>query len=199
MTRHHQLSGPALAPRLTPCRPLTQPYWPGLWHGSHIPDLSRTNQALEPCLGVQRPHERRAPGRQGAAPAWGRRGAMPRGAGTAPRLRSWPGEALAPRLLACRPGKSCGTTSPGVVRSGSPVAVFGALLTPISQRWKRDYACSFCRPRKNESKLLSSHWSPSSQPRRPRLWLSRTGCPGGPCSPWREHFALCRRNHSVAF
>jgi transposase len=43
---------------------------------------------------------------------------------------------------------------------------------------------------KKESKLLSSHWSPRSQPRRPRLWLSRTCCPRVPGASGRDHFAL---------
>jgi len=54
----------------------------------------------------------------------------------------------------CGPGKSCGTTSTSVVSSVCTGAVFGVILTRISQRWKRGYSSSVCRPRK---KALFDH------------------------------------------
>jgi hypothetical protein len=99
MTRHQQLSCPALATMLTNFRKVTQSYWPGLFHCYQIPDLPRTNNDLEQFFGAQRHHERRATGRKGASPALVLRGAVQFMSWAATRLRSWHGEELAPRNL----------------------------------------------------------------------------------------------------
>jgi hypothetical protein len=48
----------------------------GLFHGDRVPDLPRTNNALEQLFGAHRHHERRATGRKTASPALVLRGAV---------------------------------------------------------------------------------------------------------------------------
>ena len=53
-----------------------------------------------------------------------------------------------------------------------------ALATVLAQQTGVELGVRVCAvSSKKERKLLSSHWSPRSQPRRPRLWLARTCCP----------------------
>jgi hypothetical protein len=47
---------------------ITEHFAAGLFHCYDVPDLPRTNNDLEHCFGVARPHERRATGRRGALP-----------------------------------------------------------------------------------------------------------------------------------
>jgi hypothetical protein len=48
---------------------VSRSYRPGLFHCYSVPDLPRTNNALEQEFGSQRHHERRASGRKTASPA----------------------------------------------------------------------------------------------------------------------------------
>lgn len=48
---------------------VTRSYRPGLFHTDAVPDLPRTNNDLDQLFGSQRYHERRAAGRQTAAPS----------------------------------------------------------------------------------------------------------------------------------
>ena len=75
MGQHQAKAGP-LAPAVRHFLKVSRSYWPGLFHGSTVPDLPRPNKDLEQFLGAYRSHERRATGRQVAAPAVVRRGAV---------------------------------------------------------------------------------------------------------------------------
>jgi hypothetical protein len=75
MTEQQALLG-ALAPAVDQFQKVTASYWPGLFHCYDVPDLPRTNNALEQCFGAVRYHERRAPGRKGASPGLVVRGAV---------------------------------------------------------------------------------------------------------------------------
>jgi hypothetical protein len=99
MARHQNRSTPPLAAMLAPCRKVTRSYWPGLFHCSQLPDLPRTNNHLEQFFGAHRDHERRATGRQGAAPALVWRGMVRMAACAATRLRPFTGEELVPANL----------------------------------------------------------------------------------------------------
>lgn len=55
---------------------VTKSYWRGLFHCYEIPDLPRTNNALEQTFGSVRHHERRATGRKSASPGTVVRGAV---------------------------------------------------------------------------------------------------------------------------
>ena len=70
--------------------------WPGLLHCYSVPDLPRTNHALEQFLGADRDHERRTTGRKVASPAVVLRGAVRLVACAATRLHPFTSEALAP-------------------------------------------------------------------------------------------------------
>jgi hypothetical protein len=65
---------------------VTRSYRPGLFHCYAIPDLPRTDNALEQLFGSQRYHERRATGRKMASPAIVLRGEVRVIAATATRL-----------------------------------------------------------------------------------------------------------------
>ncbi|CAA9580567.1 MAG: Transposase [uncultured Thermomicrobiales bacterium] len=65
-----------LAPTVDRFRKVTASYWPGLFHCYDVPDLPRTNNALEQYFGSARYHERRATGRKGASPGLVVRGAV---------------------------------------------------------------------------------------------------------------------------
>jgi len=82
MQRHrHRVGG--LGSAVDPFRKVARSYWPGLFHAATVLDLPRTNKGLEPLLGSQRSHERRATGRKTASP-----GAVLRlGAGITTRLQ----------------------------------------------------------------------------------------------------------------
>ena len=85
--RRHRAAAGTLAPALAHFLKISRSYWPGLLHCDDIPDLPRTNNALEQSFGAHRYHERRTTGRTGASPALVRRGAVQLLAATATRLR----------------------------------------------------------------------------------------------------------------
>ena len=62
-----------------------------------VPDLPRTNNALEQCFGSVRYHERRATGRKGASPGLVLRGAVRVVAAVATRTQTFAGPDLQPR------------------------------------------------------------------------------------------------------
>jgi len=75
---------------------VTQSYEPGLFHCYDVPDLPRTNNALEQVFGSTRHHERRCTGRKVASPSLVLRGSVRIIAGIGTRLRSYAGEELTP-------------------------------------------------------------------------------------------------------
>jgi hypothetical protein len=68
MHRHAAQAG-ALAPAVGHVHKGARSSRPGLFHGTDVADLPRTNNDLEPLVGSARHHERRATGRKTAAPA----------------------------------------------------------------------------------------------------------------------------------
>jgi hypothetical protein len=68
MTRHQRAAG-TLAPALVHFRKVTRSYWPGLFACYTVPDLPRTNNALEQFFGAYRYHDRRTTGRKVASPS----------------------------------------------------------------------------------------------------------------------------------
>ena len=93
MQRHRDRVG-ALAPAIAHFRKVARSYWPGLFHAEAIPDLPRTNNALEQLFGSQRYHERRATGRKTASPGAVLRGSVRLIAAVATRLRAPSGRDL---------------------------------------------------------------------------------------------------------
>lgn len=86
MQRHrHRVGG--LGSAVDPFRKGARRYWPGLFHAATVLDLPRTNKGLEPLLGSQRSHERRATGRKTASPGAVLRGSVRLGAGITTRLQ----------------------------------------------------------------------------------------------------------------
>jgi hypothetical protein len=69
-------------------RKVARSYWPGLFHAADLPDLPRTNNALEQLFGSQRYHERRATGRKTASPGAVLRGPVRLIAGITTRLQA---------------------------------------------------------------------------------------------------------------
>ena len=78
---------------------VTKSYGPGLFHGDDVPDLPRTDNALEQLFGSTRHHERRGTARKAASPSLVLRGSVRIVAGVGTRRRSFAGEELAPRNL----------------------------------------------------------------------------------------------------
>jgi hypothetical protein len=85
MARHRCLAG-RLAEAVDHFCKAARSYRPGLFHCYAVPDLPRTNNALEQLFGSQRYHERRATGRKMASPAAVLRGEVRLIAATATRL-----------------------------------------------------------------------------------------------------------------
>ncbi len=75
-------------------RKVTASYAAGLFHGYDVPELPRTNNALEQCFGSVRYHERRTTGRKGAVPGLVVRGAVRIVAAVATRARPFAAEEL---------------------------------------------------------------------------------------------------------
>jgi hypothetical protein len=75
---------------------VTASYGPHLFFCYQIPDLPRTNNALEQAFGQVRSHERRATGRRGALPGLVVHGAVRVQAALATRLHSFTVDELAP-------------------------------------------------------------------------------------------------------
>lgn len=73
---------------------VTASYEVGLFHCYDVPDLPRTNNALEQCFGSVRYHERRTTGRKGAVPGLVVRGAVRVVAAVATRARPFAAEEL---------------------------------------------------------------------------------------------------------
>ena len=96
LTRH-QATAKTLAPALAHFRKVSRSYWPGLFHCYDVPELPRTNNALEQFFGAHRYHERRATGRKVASPALVLRGAVRVVAAAATRLQSFSAQDLAPQ------------------------------------------------------------------------------------------------------
>jgi hypothetical protein len=78
---------------------VTRSYWPGLFACYDVPDLPRTNNALEQFFGSGRYHERRIRGTKAASPGLVLRGSVRLVAGAATRLRAVNGPELAPTDL----------------------------------------------------------------------------------------------------
>jgi len=79
---------------------VTASYGDQLFPCYDVPDLPRTNNALEQCFGRVRYHERRATGRKGASPGLVVRGAVRLVAAVATRVQAFAGADLQPTDLA---------------------------------------------------------------------------------------------------
>ena len=93
MQRHRRRVG-GLGPAVDHFRKVARSYRPGLFHAASMPDLPRTNNALEQLFGSQRYHERRATGRKTASPGAVLRGPVRLAAGVATRLQAPSGRDL---------------------------------------------------------------------------------------------------------
>jgi len=71
-------------------------YLPGLFHCYDVPDMPRTDNALEQLFGSTRHHERRCTGRKAASPSLVLRGSVRLVAGLGTRQREYSGPELAP-------------------------------------------------------------------------------------------------------
>src|SRR5437763_10201408 len=91
---------PTLAAAVEHFLKVTASYWPGLFHCYTVPDLPRTNNALEQYFGSARYHERRATGRKSAAAGLVVRGAVRVVAAVATGLHPFSGAELRPVDLA---------------------------------------------------------------------------------------------------
>jgi hypothetical protein len=78
---------------------VTESYWPGLFYCYDLPDLPRTNNALEQLFGSTRHHERRCTGRKAASPGLVLRGSVRVIAGLGTRSQCFQGPDLAPQKL----------------------------------------------------------------------------------------------------
>ncbi|MBF8301106.1 MAG: transposase [Acidobacteria bacterium] len=96
--RRTKKNGP-LATSLRHFLKVTQSYWPGLFHCYDVPDLPRTNNALEQLFGSTRHHERRCTGRKAASPSLVLRGSVRVIAGLGTRGQCFQGRDLAPQKL----------------------------------------------------------------------------------------------------
>ncbi len=99
MTLAHAPGGP-LSDAVAHFRKVTASYWPGLFCCYDVPDLPRTNNALEQYFGTSRHLERRATGRKCASPAVVVRGAVRVVAAVATRLQPMTSAELRPVDLA---------------------------------------------------------------------------------------------------
>jgi hypothetical protein len=86
MARHADAAG-TLREAIGRFLKVTRSYWAGLFHCYDVPDLPRTDNALEQLFGSYRYHERRASGRKVACPGTVVRGSVRIIAATASRLR----------------------------------------------------------------------------------------------------------------
>lgn len=94
MASSRQQAG-SLEPAVDHFLTVSRSYWPGLFHCYDVPDLPRTNNALEQLFGSFRYHERRASGRTVAAPSVVVRGAARLIASIATRQRTFSADDLA--------------------------------------------------------------------------------------------------------
>jgi hypothetical protein len=95
----HRAAAGTLAPALAHFLKVTRSYWPGLFHCYDVPELPRTNNALEQYFGAHRYHERRTTGRKGASPSLVLSGSVRLIAAAATRLGPFSAGALAPENL----------------------------------------------------------------------------------------------------
>jgi hypothetical protein len=86
MARHAGAAG-GLREAIDQFLKVTRSYWPGLFQCYDVPDLPRTDNALEQFFGSYRYHERRCSGRKVACPGTVVRGSVRIIAATASRLR----------------------------------------------------------------------------------------------------------------
>jgi hypothetical protein len=93
MTRHAPSAG-SLCAAVRHFVKVSRSYWSGLFACYDVADLPRTNNDLEQFFGSHRYHERRASGRQGAAPALVLRGSARLLAAAATRRRRYTAEEL---------------------------------------------------------------------------------------------------------
>ena len=91
--------GGALRSALRHFLKVTASYLPGLFHCYEVPDLPRTNNALEQLFGSTRHHERRCTGRKAASPSLVLRGSVRIVAGLGSRLRTYSAQELAPASI----------------------------------------------------------------------------------------------------
>jgi len=87
---------------------VTKSYWPGLFHCYDVPDLPRTNNALEQLFGSTRCHERRCTGRKAASPSLVLRGSVRIVAGLGTRSHRFQADELTPKDLAAWRGLRAG-------------------------------------------------------------------------------------------
>lgn len=85
-----------LQPLLRHFLKVTESYLPGLFHCYAVPDLPRTNNALEQLFGSTRHHERRCTGRKAASPSLVLRGSVRIVAGLGSRQKVYSAVELAP-------------------------------------------------------------------------------------------------------
>lgn len=90
---------PVLREHLEHFLKVTDSYLPGLFHCYDLPQLPRTNNALEQFFGSTRHHERRCTGRKAASPSLVLRGAVRVVAAVGTRQRLYRGAELAPHTL----------------------------------------------------------------------------------------------------
>ncbi len=100
--RAHEVQGDPLAAAAAAAHfaQVSASSWPDLFHCYDVPDLPRTNNALEQYFGAARHLERRATGRKMASPALVVRGAVRVVALMATRQQPFSAEELRPRDLA---------------------------------------------------------------------------------------------------
>jgi len=91
---YHQERAGNLASAVAHFIKVSRSYWPGLFYCYDVPDLPRTNNALEQQFGSYRWHERRITGRKVASPAMVQRGQVRMLASTATRERQFSAEEL---------------------------------------------------------------------------------------------------------
>jgi len=96
MSRHRRQAG-ELEEAVAHFIKVSRSYWSGLFHCYEVPDLPRTNNALEQQFGSYRWHERRITGRKTASPAMVQRGQVRILASTATRASRF----LSKDLSAC--------------------------------------------------------------------------------------------------
>ena len=95
MTRYQRAAG-TLEPALMHFRKVTRSYWPGLFACYTVPELPRTNNALEQFFGAYRYHDRRTTGRKVASPGLVLSGSVCVIAAAATRRHTYSAAELAP-------------------------------------------------------------------------------------------------------
>ena len=88
-TRRHRAKAGTLAEAIDHFLTVTRSYHPGLFHCYAMPELPRTNNALEQLFGSYRRHERRVTGRRAGSPTTVPRGPVRILAALATRLRRY--------------------------------------------------------------------------------------------------------------